>query len=84
MSRRLTAGMAGADLAAAAGHAGQCVAQQGALAAAWKLLGDVHLQHHSVTPASATVLEPSQKCVPRCLRKLETLYLNPINRNAAG
>lgn len=57
--------MAGADLAAAAQHAGQCTAQQGALAAAWKLLGDVHLQHHSVTPASAAGQDPSQKYVPR-------------------
>ena len=65
-SCRLAAGMAGADLAAAAVHARQCTAQQGSLVAAWKLLGDVQLQHHSVTPASAVGLEPSLKCVPPC------------------
>ena len=59
--------MAGADLARAVELAGQCARQEGGLQAAWKLLGDLHVQHHSVTPAAAVQSSPAQKCAaPSC------------------
>ncbi len=43
-------GMASADLRQAAGLASACAARHGNLLAAWKVLGDVQLQHAAVTP----------------------------------
>ena len=64
--------MAGGDLARAMDLAGQCARQEGGLQAAWKLLGDVHVQHYSATPAVAAGGSPAQKCaaLPRASLKL--------------
>ena len=55
------AGIAAAELAQAAEHAAACANRYGHFDAAWKLLGDIHLQHHAVTPASAVGLGPEKQ-----------------------
>lgn len=44
------AGMAAAELRRAAKHASACAAANGQLEAAWKLLGDIGLAFHAITP----------------------------------
>ena len=46
----VAAGMAAAELSRAAEHASACAAANGQLEAAWKLLGDIYLAYHAITP----------------------------------
>ena len=43
-------GMAGEELATAAGYCWTCSQHNGNLQAIWKLMGDVYLQFHATTP----------------------------------
>lgn len=53
--------MAAADLAAGAEVAARCAAKNGQMHAAWKLLGDIQLQHHSVTPEASRSAAPEDR-----------------------
>lgn len=46
----MPAGLAAAELRRAAKHASTCAAANGQLEAAWKLLGDIGLAFHAITP----------------------------------
>ncbi len=53
--------MAAADLAAGAEVAARCAANHGQMHAVWKLLGDIQLQHHSVTPEASRSAAPGDR-----------------------
>ena len=48
----------------AAGYATTCTREQAQLQSGWKLLGDVHLQHHAVTPLGEDEATELQQRLP--------------------